>query len=508
MKRSIATDYSNSTADLRSFYRYPAQQPPFEQIITERRQYAVNRAVLIRHLQAQYAGMDTPKLVQNNIALLGRDTTFTVTTGQQPGLFGGPMYVWYKSISCILLCRQLKAQFPALDFVPMFWVATEDHDFEEVNHTWLGFDNATRYSGHFAGAVGRHTIDGGMTSLTASARNALLIKHYTPGKTWGRAFVELLNDLFGDEGLVVLDADAPALKQLFIPTLLAEAVEGQSYPLLQAQAQKLEALGYKAQLAPREINLFYLTNEMRQRLMKISGNTWGLADGDKTWTEAQLRDEIQAQPERFSPNAALRPVYQEAILPNLCYVGGWGEIAYWLELLPAFDLYKTFYPLVLPRASALLITQAQQEQMALMGLGLLDLMLPEVALREKMILRHWNNAALADAFYDIDIQLSLISQSVAPLDAGQGRNVLGQQARFRRFYARLQKKLIRRLAQNHPEWVLPVLALKNAIQPDGTVQERTLNWAAFAPSNPHAFVKQLITHLDPLDWKTRSLVVA
>jgi uncharacterized protein YllA (UPF0747 family) len=507
VKRSIAADYSSGNALLQPFYRYPVQQPSFEKIIAERKQHAVNRAVLVAHLRQQYAATTASKAVLNNIELLGQDTTFTVTTGQQPGLFGGPLYVWYKTVSCILLCRKLKAQFPQYDFVPVFWVASEDHDFAEVNNTWLGFGNHAAYDGHFTSAVGRHVMGGNIGNLAGATGANLLRSHYAAGNHWGQAFIALLNDLFGPEGLVVLDADALALKQLFIPTLLAEAVEGKSFALLAGQAQKLEAMGYKAQLAPREINLFYLTNEARTRLVKTSAGEWGLAEGGKTWAEAQLRDEIQAHPERFSPNAALRPVYQESILPNLCYVGGWGEIAYWLELLPVFSLYNTFYPLVLPRVSALLVTQQQQADMAALGLGLLDLMLPEVALREKMILRHWNNAALNDAFYDIDIQLSLIAQSVAALDAGQSRNVLGQQARMRKFYGRLQKKLIRRLAQRHPEWAAPAIGLKNAIQPDGTVQERLLNWAAFASRNPHALVQQLLAQLDPLDWKTRTLVV-
>ncbi len=504
-KRSIAADYLSGDDKLRPFYHYSAQNIDWQQILEARTAVTTDRATLTSALHKQYASLPATEAVHANLRLLEKPNTFTITTGQQPGLFGGPLYVWYKTLSVILLCQDLSSKFPQYNFVPVFWVAGEDHDFAEVNHTYLSFEDKRVYTGMFKGAVGRHVITQPIQPAGAGMPD-WLTQFYGIGECWGTAFVQLLHHVFGHQGLVVLNADKPELKLLFAPIMVHELTGSTSHTHITAQAEKLAASGYPVQLTPREINLFYLTDEARLRIERRDADTWGLAYGDRRWNRNQLLQELSEHPERFSPNAALRPLYQETILPNLCYVGGWGEIAYWLELLPVFNQHQTPYPLLLPRISRLLVSSEDWQIWQQHGLTHADFSKRETELVASVTARHWqhdfNNDFIDQAGQTLHKAFETLALEAEKLDSGQARNVRGQLVRTRRFLNNLTHKLGTRLARKHPQWSQPIRSIKNKTQPDGTVQERALNVAAFAHNSPENLLQALLLDADPYSSKT------
>ena len=248
----LITDYLNQEPDLEPFYhRFPEIHAFGAQIREKQAAYpAEHRPVVCRVLDEQYAGLEVSEATRRNLDALRQPHTFTVVTGHQLNLFTGPLYFHYKILTAIQLCRQLQAAYPAYHFVPVYWMATEDHDFDEVNH--FNFKGKEiRWNRPSSGAVGRLKTDG-LDSLYQSFSQDL-----GPGKTadtlrdlFRRAYLEqpdmasatryLVNRLFGQEGLVILDADDARLKTVFLPHMKQDAFERLAHGLVSEEAGKLQ----------------------------------------------------------------------------------------------------------------------------------------------------------------------------------------------------------------------------------------------------------------------------
>jgi bacillithiol synthase len=208
----------------------------------------------------------------------------------------------------------------------------------------------------------------------------------------------------------------------------------------------------------------------------------------------------------FSPNVVLRPLYQETILPNLAYIGGWAEVAYWLQLKTVFAHYQTFLPVVLPRASAQIVRASALPALDALGLSVTEVLLPRHKLRKLLVERHWSAGSLAPHLDALQAAVADLAGVVEQLDAGQGRNVRGLGKKLDAFGRQLNLKLEKALARQHPEWLAPALALQQQIQPHGQVQERMLNWLAFGAGDPAAFADWLFAALDPTCHHLQPLV--
>ncbi|MDX2062656.1 MAG: bacillithiol biosynthesis BshC [Bacteroidia bacterium] len=503
-RRSVKASWLAGEPDLLPFCGYPPFAPDWRAIATARGQVPVDRSTLAATLTRQYAGFDGTEAVAQNIGLLGQPTTFCVTTGQQPGLFGGPLYTLYKAISAIRLARALTAALPGTPVVPVFWVASEDHDVAEVNHTYPAYDRRVAYPDLPPGPVGRHILTDAIRPLTAGS--PLLEACYTPGRTWGEAFRRLLHGLLGHHGLLVLEPDDPALKQLMAPAFGRELAEPGTEAAVHATTQALQALGYPAQIHPRAVNLFFFHQGLRLRIERTAQGTLTVVEG-QPGDDAALAAAIAAGDwAAFSPNVVLRPVYQETVLPNLAYIGGWAEVAYWLQLKGVFERYGTFLPPVLPRASALLLTGGQQAALAGHDLPLEALLQPTAPLRRTLLARHWQGTELAAPLATLATGYQALEAAVRGLDPAQARTVAAGAARLDRLARHLRHRLEKTQAQQHPEWLAPALALRDQIQPPGHVQERTLGWLAFGEAAPLRFADWLLDNLlaspttQPLVW--------
>lgn len=327
---------------------------------------------------------------------LSKETTFTVVTGHQLNLFTGPLYFLYKIVSTINLTKQLNEKHPKNHFVPVYWMATEDHDFEEINYFNL-HGKKVLWNKKASGAVGRLSTEGledvfeifsaelGNLGLTDNLKE-LFKKAYLEHPNLAEATRYLANALFGNEGLVIVDGDDKSLKELLIPYAKKDILEHTPYGKISETIESLQGVSsdYNIQVNPREINYFYLKEGFRERIILKKGK-YHVINTHIDFTKEELLKELDEHPERFSPNVVARPLYQEVILPNLCYIGGGGELAYWLELKSYFDEVGVTFPMLMLRNSALLITEKQFEKVEKMGLKVSHLFMKQHSLINKKI---------------------------------------------------------------------------------------------------------------------------
>ncbi len=456
---------------------------------------------MVNALKRQHEGLDVPAAVSDNIQLLANQTTFTITTGQQPALFGGPLYNLYKALTAIKLTLQYKDQLPDYDFVPVFWNATEDHDRNELNHTWLSYPDAVRYEQEFTGAVGRHVITAAIEELDAPDE---LLAIFREGQTFGDAFRDLWYKWLGEYGLVIIDADDPELKSAFRPIAKLEIEQGLGEAIAE-QSEKLKAAGYPMQLKPGDENLFLLRDGFREQLFRELGGFF-TRKGNMQFSTDELLQLLENEPQEFSPNAALRTLYQERLLPNLVYVGGWGEISYWLQLKAVFEQTETFFPLLMPRASAFLLPESTAESMAILGLSLSSLQEPEGWLRNRLRELHWQDSK---AYRDFRIQQEAlhasISAHITPDQPHLHASVEANLQRNRQFLEQLERRTSNAYLQRMPGFN-SLIQCKRALSADGYVQERTLNPWVFLREQPAELIAFIADNL-AVDEPAQQLIV-
>ncbi len=466
---TLLLDYLAEKPELKAFYNNGPRLENFKDQITSKSTFpAANRAVLQTVLTNQYAaiGAEMPAVD------LRDENTFTVTTGHQLNIYTGPLYVIYKLVSTINLARKLQKAYPDQRFVPVYWMATEDHDFEEINH-FFAFGTKYEWNTSQKGAVGRFSLS---DFPRIPLKNEIFDKAYSEGKTLSEAVRMYMHALFGAEGLVCLDADDARLKAIFAPIMEADLKQQVHEPIVRATTEKLEALGYKTQVSARPVNLFELTENDRVRL--------------------ETGDSVDIT--KASPNVILRPLYQEVILPNLAYIGGPAEVAYWLQLKGIFDLHQVPFPILLPRNFAIVKTQKQAEKL---GLSLADLFKNELALRRDFVAGRTSHKLDTDqeaqALQPILAELAARAKAIDPtLEA----SVHAEQARWMKGLERLAKKLKRAEERNQGDEVRQVLALKEALFPAGEWQERHTNFLEFASDHPD-FIHDLLQTFDPLHFE-------
>ncbi|WP_345125416.1 bacillithiol biosynthesis cysteine-adding enzyme BshC [Hymenobacter antarcticus] len=506
---SLLTDYIVRNPALAPFYhRFPSLENFAAQIEEKKAVYTPEaRKRLVAALRDQYGMAPEPEpAIENNILLLGEPTTFTVTTGHQLNLLTGPLYFIYKIASAIKLSRDLKAKYPQYDFVPVYWMATEDHDFAEINHLSLFGKTYAWDAANTGGPVGRLPLDGLAEQLLSQLPPEVptaFHKAYTESKTLAEATRKLADALFGEFGLVTLDADRPALKQALVP-LLEKELSGQvSNAAVQATNARLTAAGYKPQVYSRPINLFFLTDEgKRERLEPdVSGADCvevTIRNTAKCHSQAELLALAQAHPEQFSPNVVLRPVYQEMLLPNLAYIGGAAEVAYWLQLKDVFAAFAVPMPMVLPRNSAEYISRANAGKLKKLGLTTHEIFrpLPELkkqvgaALGQEEISLKEQQQALAAAFQQV--------QDVAQrLDPTLVKTVAAEAQKAAASLAGLEKRLSKAAETKHETAYTQLATLKEKLFPGGGLQERSENVLSILINNP-GFIQDLLDAFEPL----------
>ena len=505
----LMNDYLDQNSNLQSLYnRFPNLENFEGQIKEKKTNYTnENRAVLVSALQKQYSKISISSLTQQNIQALASSETFTITTGHQLNLFSGPLYFLYKIISTINLAKELKAKYPSQNFVPIYWMATEDHDFDEINYfTFKG--RKFRWNKESTGPVGRLSTEGLEDFLEVYAlelgagKNADTIKKlfqesYLNHSNLADATRFLANALFGEYGLVILDADDQDLKRTFIPYIKEELTQQTSHKKVLETIEKLK--NYTIQVNPREINLFYMEDDLRERIILENGK-YLVNNTQMEFSETEILTLLENHPEKFSPNVIMRPLYQEVILPNLCYIGGGGEIAYWLELKSFFDAVNVTFPVLLLRNSVLLATEKQAKKADKLGLSWSDLFLKQTDLVNK------KTELLDDFSIDLSIQKDFLKNQfhyLHSLAQKTDKSFLGavkaQEAKQIKGLENLEKRLLKAQKRKHSDELERITDLQNELFPNKSLQERQTNFSEFYLENGNNLIKKLIAQLKPLD---------
>ena len=489
-------DYLDQKDTLQSFYsRFPTL-PAFQRQIDERTVDVQKRQVLVDVLERQYQHIpDKP-----DVSVLLQPNTFTVTTGHQLSIFTGPLYIIYKLITTIKLARQLKVAYPDYNFVPVYWMATEDHDFAEINHFSL-FGKHHVWQTEQRGAVGRMNPQEMQALFDQIPEKLTLFETaYLKHNTLADAVRYYVNELFGAEGLICVDADDSELKRVFAPVMRDELIRQTSGHLAQQQTEKLSLLGYKTVISPRDINLFYLDDQLRERIEYQDG-TYRVLNTKLRFSEGELLTLLNEHPERFSPNVVLRPLYQETILPNLAYIGGPSEVPYWLQLKPVFDQFQTPFPMLMPRNFATYVPAVSAKRIRKLGLMPDDLFRDTITLKRDFVEQHTSHALKFDTENKaISKALDAILHKAQMVDPSLERAVLAETKGFANAVARLQKKMHRAEERNQETGVRQLLAVKNELFPNGGLQERSENFLTFY-LNDRSFLQKMLSAFDPFDYR-------
>ncbi|MEM6764337.1 MAG: bacillithiol biosynthesis cysteine-adding enzyme BshC [Bacteroidota bacterium] len=502
-KKNIRKDYLEHAEPLRPFYQYTPYNFDVSEIIKDKASQKLDREALHAVLKRQHKSLPTTEKTQKNIDAILAPTTFTFTTGHQLVLWGGPLYTIYKIMTVIKLAEHHQKLHPAYHFVPIFWVHTEDHDFEEINHYYRAFGKKISYDVSHAGKVGTHILQEEILATLPRLPEAYT-RAYTPGKSMKTAFMEFMYGLFADYGLVLLDPDEPELKQQFTSVIEGELNQQTSFSVISASSGEMEASGYPLQIHPREINLFYMVDEVRGRIMSQNGH-FTVHDSSFTFSPEELLSQIQTHPEYFSPNVSLRPLYQEIILPNLAYIGGWGELSYWLQLKGIFDHYGINFPLLLPRFSALIYRKEQLAAWEKLGLGPEEIEKDLHQLYKDYMPNIWQDTEYLRLGENLSQSVEALEIYIRQYSETLPRSVIGQRVKNERFLKNLKRKLHRVIRHNQPSTFNEIEALKLALQPDRKVQERVLSLDSFSDVDPKAFIKWIWSECDPLSLRKQYL---
>ena len=494
--KSIRTDYATDAASLRAFYQYSPVNPDFSQIIKDKASNPVDRVLLAKVIEEQYEGLDMSPKMKENLQKLRQPNSFTITTGHQLVFLGGPLFTTYKVLHVIKLAEQLSALYPDTPVIPIFWIHTEDHDFEEINHYYKDFDTKITYQGKFNGNVGSHQIEEGIENLFPTHFPQNLTQAFSKGSSWAQAYRAYMHKLFGDYGILMLDPDDARLKAQFGKVISEELLHQHSFHLINQHSDHLVKEGYKAQILPREINLFYLNDTVRNRIIRENGS-FKVIDTEISFQEEEMMRMVDEHPEYFSPNVSLRPLYQEIILPNLAYVGGWGELSYWLQLKGVFDHYRINFPLLLPRFSATLLEKDLYDQWKAFGFSEGELHKDAFSLFNQILPRFWSDDELSKHEKAIEHSFDQLKAYIESFSPSMPRSVEGQKVKTQRFFRNQRKKLKRLVREQHPEFK-QLAALKHAIQADGKVQERVLSLASFPLIPPDELIEQIWQCVEPL----------
>jgi bacillithiol biosynthesis cysteine-adding enzyme BshC len=512
----LMNDYLNQKNELHSLYhRFPTLENFEEQIEEKKNNFNDigngngndKRKSLVNVLKKQYAQLNVSPETLNNIELLNNSNTFTITTGHQLNLFSGPLYFLYKIISTINLTTELKAKYPDYNFVPIYWMATEDHDFEEINY--FSFKGKKfHWNRDSTGPVGRLSTEGLADFLEiyaleiGSSTNANTIKKlfedsYIKHDNLADATRYLANALFSKHGLVILDADHPDLKRSFIPYIKNELLHQTSFKAVTETIEKIK--DYFVQVNPREINLFYIEDNLRERIILENG-MYKVNHTKIEFTETEILALLESNPEKFSPNVIMRPLYQEVILPNLCYIGGGGEIAYWFELKSFFAAAKVTFPILLLRNSVLLATEKQNKKADKLNLTWSDLFSKQATLVNRITQK------LSDFPIDFSEQKEVLKkqfEALLELATHTDKSFLGavkaQEVKQTKGLETLEKRLLIAQKRKFHDELQRVIDLQNELFPNQSLQERQANFSEFYLENGERLIPQLMSQLKPLE---------
>lgn len=464
------------------------------------------RERLVTALRQQYQGVSLSEATEQNMRALRDDTTYTVTTGHQLNLLSGPLYTLYKIAHVIAFSRQFQQRFPSHRFVPVFWMATEDHDFEEINHIHL-FDKKVQWEkesqkNHIVGRISTCGMDAFLREVEEQfddpkAKRAVqqLTSIYRNSPNLSVATRTLVNRLFGSCGLVVIDGDDPLLKTAFAPIARREINEGIVFRQVTATNRQLTALHYHQQAHVRPCNLFYIHPSGKRSRIERRGQQWRI--DSQAHTAQTLLDDLEKYPERFSPNALMRPLYQETVLPNLVYIGGGAELAYWMQLKATFEQLELPYPLLRLRDAVLLVKpdewntlKAAKVQLTALKSGI------EERIKALTVQASGGGLDVSDVHAKIDDAKQLLLAKTQAIGKGMDGMVEAAFVKFSNQVERIEQKMIKAEKSKFEHLQHRLQKMAQRYFPQNGFQERHDNFLPYLVRSP-SFVEDCTAYFSP-----------
>jgi len=472
----------------------------FENIVSQERYHL---AELKRIIFEQYNGKQLSKQTQRNIELLDEPNTIAVVTGQQLGIFGGPLYTFYKIVTAIKLCSHLKEEFVEYKFVPVFWMEGDDHDFDEVRSIKIidngnllkninyedGLDEETN-RGSVANIKLNNNIYDLFNELSESLRDTEFKKdiidqlkiYYQPGRSFHEAFSDLLFDLFDDAGLIIFNPTEPKVKKLLKPVFKKEIEDFREHSedVVKTSAELEEY--YHAQVKIKPINIFLQEDESRYLIEPVD-EEFRLKGKRKKFSKDDLLRLLKEEPERFSPNVILRPICQDFLFPTGMYVAGPGEISYFAQVIPMYKEFNLQQPIVYPRSSVTILEAQHKSIIEKNNLKVTDFFTEEDALNEKIInllsdiniepIFDKSKKAANDIFEQLKKEIEEVDPTlIDPVEKTRERTIANLDNLF--------NKAKNARERQHETALRQIEKVRSVIYPNNNLQERELSYIYFA----------------------------
>ncbi|MGH2643130.1 MAG: bacillithiol biosynthesis cysteine-adding enzyme BshC [Chitinophagaceae bacterium] len=507
---SLVLDYLKEDTRLMPFYQYSPINPDFDEILEHRKKFPPDRQLLFNELQQQYKGLEISDKVAKNIQLLKDKNTFTICTAHQPNLFTGYLYFVYKILHAVKLSEYLKEKYPQYHFVPVYYMGSEDNDIEELGTVHIG-DATYRWQTTQTGAVGRMKTDDliplieNITKSLGTAEYALeisgIIKEaYLNHPDIQSATAFLVNTLFGKYGLVTVIADTPGFKRAILPVMKDDIFNETPFKIVSGAIKEISK-HYHPQAIPREINLFYLKNQLRERIVR-KGAMWQALNTDIKFSRSELEIEMKSHPERFSPNVVLRGILQETILPNIVFIGGGGELSYWMELKELFGWFKVPFPLLMLRCSALWIDGKSSQRLKKVGLMTRDLFQQNELLINNFVEKHTQHQlVLKDEYEQIEKLYKELDKKAEGIDVTLRASASAEKKKSLISIGKLEHKFLRAEKKKFAWQTELILNVKKVLFPHHHLQERWENLLPFYATYGPGFIETVYHAIDPMNRK-------
>lgn len=491
--------------------------------------HVADRSVLCDALEEMNRKFDAGEETFENIALLREPDTVAVVTGQQAGLFTGPLYTIYKALSAIKMTECLRDR--GFKVVPVFWVATEDHDFEEVSKTFvlnrtgdlaeLKNEPKRCYEHHPVGFVKLdETIEATVeelftdifpTEFTGELRS-LIVESWKPRNYFGDAFAKLMMRLLGKYGLIVLCPLDKRLKQLASPVYV-DAIRKSSeiVDALRKRSDELVAEGYHAQVLIGEdyFPLFWQARDhTRNALKKSEKGTFRTKDNSREFTLDELAEVATREPSRFSPSVVLRSVVQDYLLPTVCYFGGAAEIAYFAQSGEVYRILDRPLTPIFHRQSFTIVESKHAKTLEKYDLTIKDLFAGMEELLPGIVERHLNQDSamlFADVEEKINTELNRLDQDLSQIDASLAENLAKRRRKIIYHISALRHKFHRVQVRKDETINRQIATMFAALLPNKHLQERSLNITYFLDRYGMYFTDWLYQAID-LDDKAHRIV--
>ena len=515
----IVRDFLKSKK-LNSFFSYKNEVENYKKLIEKRSTFPKKqRDLLFNVLNQQYKNFSEMSLVANSIKKLRKNNTYTITTGHQLCLNTGPLYFIYKILQTIKISDELSKFYPKSNFIPVFWMASEDHDFEEIRSFETYNDKyqiSSQSKDYCTGKIKPLDLSKVIEDLDINFNSKpfkneiceLFKASYGKNISLAESTRRIVHALFKNYGLVIIDADDKQFKTSFNELFIDEIMNFSTHNLVNKTNKKLIDLynnDIKLQVNPRKLNLFYIENNIRYRLDFLD-DRYTLVGKKLFFDKDQIITKIKDSSNQFSPNVLFRPLYQEFILPNLSYVGGNAEISYWLQLKSLFDYHDISFPILTLRNSLVMLNKRDFELMKKYKMDINDFFQSKDNFVKKIIEQNVeNNISLNNEKNKLKSLYKDLIDSINKIDLSLKNSAKSSEARQITILESLEKKIVKFQKRNIKTTIKSLEKIYDKIYPENIFQERKINYSEFYSYKGDDLIDSIYKTISPFD---NALIIA